>query len=191
MEICLVVLLFIPYLFLKYYLTDHDTKAEKDLVRFAEGIWLMSEHRFEEAFRYFDESVKANPKSAVAYAYRGKCNLHDENYFSAIYDISQALSFDNTLSDCYLDKGKAHYALQEFEEAFREFDKAVWFFRNQNPYALRMRGLARLRIDQFTQSERDLQRAAELGDEDSVLILSQSPFSVDLAKPLREPTSRH
>lgn len=176
MEICLVVLLFIPYLFLKYYLTDHETMAEKDLVRFAEGIWLMSENRFEEAFRYFDESVKANPKSAVAYAYRGKCNLHVENYYSAIYDFQQALSFDNTLSYCYLDKGKAHYALQEFEKAFREFDKAVWFFRNESVDALRLRGLARLRLDQFAQSERDLRRAAELGDEDSVLILAQSPF---------------
>lgn len=177
MEICLVVLLFIPYLFVKYYFTDHETKAEKDLARFVEGIWLMSENRFEEAFRYFDESVKANPKSAVAYAYRGKCNLHDENYYSAIYDLLQALSFDNTLSECYLDKGKAHYALQEFEEAFREFDKAVWFYRNENADALRLRGLARLRLDQFAQSERDLRRAVELGDEDSVLILSQSPFN--------------
>ncbi len=176
MEICLVVLLFIPYLFLKYYLTDHETKAEKDLARFAEGIWLMSENRFEEAFRYFDESVKANPKSAVAYAYRGKCNLHDENYYSAVYDLTQALSFDNTLSESYLDKGIAHYALQEFEEAFREFDKAVWFFRNESPDALRMRGLARLRLDQFTQSERDLRRAMELGDEDARFVLSQAPF---------------
>ncbi|WP_373512917.1 tetratricopeptide repeat protein, partial [Persicitalea sp.] len=94
MEICLVVLLIIPYLFVKYYLTDHETKAEKDLARFAEGIWLLNENRFEEAFRYFDEVVKANPKSAVAYAYRGKCNLFDENYYSALYDLEQALSFD-------------------------------------------------------------------------------------------------
>lgn len=176
MEISLVVLLFIPYLFLKYYLTDHETKAEKDLARFAEGIWLMSENRYEEAFRYFDESVKTFPKSAVAYAYRGKCNFKDENYFSAVYDFQQALSFDNTLSECYLDKGKAHYALQEFEEAFREFDKAVWFFRNEGADALRLRGLARLRLDQFAQSERDLRRAAELGDEDARIVLSQAPF---------------
>ncbi len=184
MEIFLVVLLFIPYLFVKYYLTDHETKAEKDLARFAEGIWLMSENRFEEAFRYFDQSVKANPKSAIAFACRGKCNLRDENYYSAIYDLAQALSFDNTLSECYLDKGKAHYALQEFEEAFREFDKAVWFFRNESADALRLRGMARLRLAQFTQSERDFVRAAELGDEDSRVILSQSPFNKSIEKPL-------
>ncbi len=181
MEICLVVLLFIPYLFIKYFLTDHDTKADKDLLRFAAGVKLISESDFEAAFHYFDEAVKTNPKSAVAYAYRGKCNLHDENYYSAIYDLSLALSFDNTLADCYLDKGKAHFALKEFEDAFREFDKAVWFFRNEKADALRLRGLSRLRMDQFSQSKRDLLRAVELGDEDSVQILSQSPFNIDLS----------
>ncbi|GHB81988.1 tetratricopeptide repeat protein [Persicitalea jodogahamensis] len=180
MEICLVVLLFIPYLFIKYLLTDHESKAEKDLIRFSEGVRLIEGSKFETAFHYFDEAVKANPKSAVAYALRGKCNLRDENYYSAIYDFSQALSFDNTLADCYLDKGKAHFALHEFEDAFREFDKAVWFFRNEKADALRLRGLSRLRMDQFAQSKRDLLRAVELGDEDSVQILSQFPFNIDL-----------
>ena len=129
MEICLVVLLFIPYLFVKYFLTDHETKAEKDLARFAEGVQLVQQNQCEAAFQYFDKAVKANHKSAVAYAYRGKCHLHEENYYSALYDFSQALSFDNTLAECYLDKGRAHLALQEYEDAFREFDKAVWFFQ--------------------------------------------------------------
>ena len=100
MEICLVVLLFIPYLFLKYYLTDHETRAEKDV----------------------------------------------------------------------------HLALHEFRDAFREFDKAVWFFRNENPEAIRLRGVARLRMQQFVQSERDFMRAMQLGDEDARFILSQAPF---------------
>jgi tetratricopeptide (TPR) repeat protein len=176
MEICLLVLLFIPYLILKYYLTDHDTKAEKDYNRFAEGIALFRRKSFEDAFVYFDQQVKLYPKSAIAYAYRGKCNLLDENYYSALYDLTQALSFDNTLAECYIDKGKVHMALLEFKDAFREFDKAVWFFRNENAEALRLRGLARLRMQQIVQSERDFIRAVELGDEDSRFILSQAPF---------------
>lgn len=176
MEICLIVLLFIPYLILKYYLTDHETKAEKDSARFAEGIKIFRSKDFEAAFAYFDQQVKLYPKSAIAYAYRGKCNAQDENYFSALYDLAQALSFDNTLAECYIDKGKVHLALLEFKDAFREFDKAVWFYRNENPEAIRLRGLARLRMQQFVQSERDFLRAVELGDEDSRFILSQAPF---------------
>lgn len=176
MEIGLVALLFIPYLFLKYYLTDHETKAEKDTARYAEGILLFRDKHYEEAFKYFDEQVKLYPKSALAYAYRGKCNLQDENYYSALFDFSQALSFDNTLADTYIDKGKVHLALLEFGDAFREFDKAVWFYRNENPEAIRLRGVARLRMQQFVQSERDFMRAVQLGDEDARFILSQAPF---------------
>jgi tetratricopeptide (TPR) repeat protein len=176
MEICLIILLFIPYLFIKYYFTDHDTKSEKDMNRFREGLRLIQEKRFDEGFTYFDQAVNENRKSAVAYAYRGKCNLHLENYYSALFDFSEALSFDNTLAECYLDKGKTHMILLEFEDAFREFDKAIWFFRNENADALRQRGLARLRMRQWLQSERDFVRAMELGDEDSRFILSQAPF---------------
>ena len=63
MEICLVVLLFIPYLFLKYYFTDHETKAEKDAARFEEGIILYRNKRYEEAFAYFDQQVKLYPRT--------------------------------------------------------------------------------------------------------------------------------
>ncbi|HEV7349605.1 hypothetical protein [Telluribacter sp.] len=176
MEISLLVLLFIPYLVIKYHLTDHDTPAEKDFIKFQEGIQLYTQGQCEAAFRYFDQQVKQNPKSAVAYAYRGKCNLHDENYYSAIYDLTQALSYDNTLPGCYLDKGKAHLALREYDCAFREFDKAVWFFHNANADAVRFRGLCRLRMHQYQQSARDLHRAVELGDEEARYLLSQPPF---------------
>ncbi len=182
MEICLIILLFIPYLILKYYLTDHDTKSEKDMARFREGIQLFEDKQYENAFSYFDQAVKEHRKSAVAYAYRGKCNFQLDNYYSALFDFSEALSFDNTLAECYLDKGKAHMALLEFREAFREFDKAVWFYRNNNPDALRLRGLSRLRMQQLVQSERDFVRAVELGDEDARFILSQAPFYKVLIK---------
>lgn len=181
MEICLIILLFIPYLVLKYYLTDHETQADKDRTRYQEGIGYLRDNQLDEAFHFFDKAVKANPKSAVAYAYRGKCNLYEENYYSALYDLAQALSYDNTLAECYLDKGKAHMALCEYREAFLEFDKAVWFFRNEKADAYRLRGVSRLRMHQITQSERDLVRAYELGDEDSGYILSQAPFHKTLA----------
>jgi tetratricopeptide (TPR) repeat protein len=176
MEISLLLLLFIPYLVIKYHLTDHDTPAEKDFKRFQEGVELYQRQQFEEAFGYFTQQVKQYPKSAVAYAYRGKCNLHDENYYSAIYDLTQSLSFDNTLAETYLDLGKAYLALKDYPGAFREFDRAVWFFHNTNADAIRLRGLCRLRMHQFQQSARDLHRALELGDEEARFLLTQPPF---------------
>ncbi len=177
MEITLISFFFVIYLIIRYYTIDHDTLAEKDLKRFQKGIALVRDRQFEEGFTYFDNAVRQHPKSAVAYAYRGKCQLAHDNPYSAIYDLTQALSLDNTLADCYLDRGIAFYRTEQNTEAFREFDKAVWYFRDDKPDAYRWRALARIELRQLPQAEHDLRRAVLLGDEDSFQILRQPPFT--------------
>ncbi|MFN4147323.1 MAG: tetratricopeptide repeat protein [Runella sp.] len=176
METFLLILLLIPYLVLRYYLTDHDTPSEKEKKRLAEGIEIYEKQSYEEAFEYFDRQVKENRKSAIAYAYRGKCNRANDNIYSALYDFSQALSYDNTLTDVHLDKGRILYELEEYDEAFLSFDKAVWFSQGHEPEALRWRALARLQKDQIEQAENDLKKAVKLGDENAAYVLSQPPF---------------
>lgn len=177
MEIALLGLLFVLYLTIRYYLMDHDTPSEKDQKRFKSGIDLVAKRQHDQAYTYFDEAVRQHPKSAIVYAYRGKCNLAQENYYSAIYDLTQAISRDNTLADCYLDRGIALYRIEEYQNAFREFDKAVWYFRDEKPDAYRWRALARIQVRQLPQAENDLRRAVSLGDENSFHILMQPPFT--------------
>jgi tetratricopeptide (TPR) repeat protein len=177
MEIALLGVLFMLYLTIRYYLMDHDTPSEKDQKRFKKGIDLVAERQFDQAYTYFDDLVRQYPKSAIAYAYRGKCNLAQENFYSAIYDLTQAISRDNTLADCYLDRGIALYQIEEYQNAFREFDKAVWHFRDEQPDAYRWRALARIQVRQLPQAENDLRRAVSLGDENSFHILMQPPFT--------------
>lgn len=177
MEVVALGLLFTIYLTIRYYLVDHDTLSDKDQKRFREGIELVKNRKFDEAHPYFDNAIRQYPKSAVAYAYRGKCQLVQENYFSAIYDLTQAINLDNTLADCYLDRGIAYYYTDEFQQAFREFDKAVWHFRDEKPDAYRWRALARIQFRQLPQAENDLRRAISLGDENSFSILRHPPFT--------------
>lgn len=177
MEVALLSLLFVLYLTIRYYLVDHDTPADKDRKRFRKGIDWVTNREFVQAHDYFDEMVRQHPKSAIAYAYRGKCQLAQQNYYSAIYDLTQAISRDNTLADCYLDRGIAYYSIEEFQNAFREFDKAVWHFRDEKPDAYRWRALARIQVRQLPQAEHDLRRAVSLGDENSFHILLQPPFT--------------
>ncbi|GAB3496104.1 hypothetical protein GCM10027341_14380 [Spirosoma knui] len=177
MEVALLGLLFVLYLTIRYFVTDHDTPADKDRNRFRKGIDLVQKRNFFEAHRYFDEAVRQYPKSAIAYAYRGKCQLAQENYYSALYDLTQAVNRDNTLADCYLDRGIAYYRIDEFQNAFREFDKAVWHFRDEKPDAYRWRALARIQVRQLPQAESDLRRAVSLGDENSFHLLRQPPFT--------------
>jgi tetratricopeptide (TPR) repeat protein len=176
METFFLILLFIPYVVMRYHLTDHDTPSEKDKKRLVEGIELFQNQEYSKAFEYFNQALKLNRKSAVAYAYRGKCNMKEENLFSALYDFTQAISFDNTLPDVHLDRGIVQYKLGEFENAFLSFDKAVWFSRGEEPESLRWRALARLKLHQHSQAEKDLQKAVKLGDEDAAFVLSRPPF---------------
>ena len=177
MEVALLCLFFGIYLTIRYFTTDHDTAADKDRGRFQMGIDLYQKRAVAEALTYFDEAVRQHPKSAVAYAYRGKCQLLQKNYYSAIYDLTEAISRDNTLADCYLDRGMAYYYTEQYPSAFREFDKAVWHFRDQQPDAYRWRALARIQLRQLPQAENDLRRAIALGDENSFHLLLQPPFT--------------
>jgi tetratricopeptide (TPR) repeat protein len=177
MEVTLLGLLFAIYLVLRYYLIDHETASEKDQKRFQEGILLVKDRQIDTAFDYFNEAVQKHPKSAVAYAWRGKCQLLLENHYSAIYDLTEAISRDNTLAECYLDRGIALYRVEQFTEAFREFDKAVWHIRDERPDAYRWRAVARIELRQLAQAENDLRRAVMLGDEDAFQLLRQPPFT--------------
>lgn len=56
MEVALLLLLFIPYLVIRYYFIDHDTPAEKDRHRFRQGIELIQDRRLDEALAYFSAS---------------------------------------------------------------------------------------------------------------------------------------
>ncbi|GAB3276321.1 hypothetical protein GCM10027347_49990 [Larkinella harenae] len=177
MEVALLGLFFFLFLFIRYFVVDHETPAEKDRRRFLEGIQFVQQHRYDEAFRFFDEAVQQNPKSSIAFAYRAKCHLRNENIYSALFDLTCALSLDNTVAESYLDKGIALYQLNRFQEAFNEFDKAVWYFRGQQPDAMRWRALAGIQLDRYNQARADLIRAIELGDENSAYLLKQPPFS--------------
>jgi tetratricopeptide (TPR) repeat protein len=155
MDVIFVVPLVIFLLVLQYYRTDHDTAADKDRKRYAEGIELFDAGNYAAAFAYFNQKIKENRKSAIAYTYRGKCHLKEENLHSALYDFTQALSFDTTLSDVHLEKGKVLYQLEEFNEAFLSFDKAVWFSRGSNTDALHWRNLAHEKFNPSSKTEKE------------------------------------
>jgi tetratricopeptide (TPR) repeat protein len=143
----------------------------RDREKLQEGEQLFSENRYEEAQVFFTEKLKNFPKSAKAYLLRAKTNLYLENHFSALYDIEQSISFDNTIAEAYMVKGRILYKLREFDKAFLEFDKADWFYRSENPEALRWRGMARYCIGQLEHAISDFNMAVELGDEDAAYIL--------------------
>lgn len=157
MDVIFVVPLVVFLLVLQYYRTDHYTAVDKDRKRYAEGITLFEAGDYAAAFAYFNQKIKENRKSAIAYIYRGKCHLKEENLHSALYDFTEALSFDTTLSDVHLEKGKVLYQLDEFNEAFLAFDKAVWFSRGNNTDALHWRSLVHEKLNPSSVIEKEVE----------------------------------
>lgn len=147
MDAVFVIPLVLSLLALKYYLTDHDTATDKDRKRYAAGISLFEAGDYTSAHTYFDQKIQENRKSAIAYAYRGKCNRQADNLYSALYDFTEALTFDNTLTDVHLEKGMVLYQMEEYHEAFLSFDKAVWFSRGKNTDALHWRSLTNQKLN--------------------------------------------
>lgn len=143
LDAIIVIPLLLAYFVIKYYATDHETTVEKDRKRFVEGIRLYEKGEYTAALQYFDQKVKEYPKAALVYAYRGKCHLQDDNLYTALFNFNQALAFELNLPDILLEKGKIHFTLGEFQEAFLAFDKAAWFTRNKNPEILEWRQRAK------------------------------------------------
>jgi tetratricopeptide (TPR) repeat protein len=169
----LLLLFFLPFFLTLMFFNWLEEKFYRfrDIEKLGEGEILLAEKKYSEAQIFFTEKLISFPKSPKAYFYRSKANLYLDNYFSALYDIEQSISFDNTIPDCFVLKGKILYKLQEFDKAFLEFDKADWFYRSGNAETLRWRGMSRYLIGQVENAIIDFKRAVELGDEDADYIL--------------------
>jgi tetratricopeptide (TPR) repeat protein len=164
MEVFALFILFLGCLFIKAVLFKPNDPTSRDEKKYKEGIDLVNTKRYEEAFHYFNEALKVNAASGLAYAYRGKCNLYLNDLFAAIYDSTEALAYDHCIADAYLVKGTALFELEMYKEAYLEFDKAVWYAR-RNGEAYRWRALCSAKLGLTEKIHADFAKAIELGDE--------------------------
>jgi tetratricopeptide (TPR) repeat protein len=164
MEVFVLFVLFMGCLFVKALLFKPNDPTSRDEKKFKEGIQLVNSKRYEEGFAYFNKALKENPKSGLAYACRGRCNLCLNDLFAAIYDTTEALAYDHCIADAYLVKGIALFELEMYKDAFIEFDKAVWYARN-NGESYRWRALCRTKLGMADKAYEDFAKAINLGDE--------------------------
>jgi tetratricopeptide (TPR) repeat protein len=172
METALLLVYSFFYILFKVVTGVEDDPVTKDAKAMAEGLQLMSHKQFKEGLEYFTRMTQERPKSALAWASKGKCNLALGNLYATIADCTRAATLENNLPDAYMDKGKAFTQLKEYKDAFREFDKAAWYYRD-NAEAFRWRGLTHLELGNKEKAYNDLRKAVQLGDEDSNYILRQ------------------
>ncbi len=158
------------------YVIGSRSPLDKERRKYRAGITLFQTRDYDAAFTWFDAAIRQDRRSCIPYLYRGKCHLRNENLNSALYDLTQALTYDNSLADAYVERGRVYLAMHNIERAHEDFDRAFLYSFGRDPVVLRYRGMTFLQKHLYFQAAKDLRKAAELGDEDACHQLMQPPF---------------
>lgn len=172
MEALIFFIVIAGYIGLKVAFGATQDPIAKDKKKFDAGIRLVKAKDWNKAYVYFNAMISDSPRSAVAYAFRGKCRLAMGEVYNALADFTKATDLDYNMAEAYIDKTKALIELEEYEQALAEAHKAVWHLRN-NGEAHRLRGVVLLKMGEAGKAALDFKKAVSLGDEDAGFILSQ------------------
>lgn len=158
----LVVLAVFGYIYYLRNYADLRNKSEKETVSLQEGIKLYHDGNIQSAFEYFDAKIKARPKSSVAYLYRALCYKKMGNINAARQDLVSGLSYDATLPDLHLEKGKLEYESKMLKDALDSLNKAVLYNGDQNQAPYRWRGLTYQALGLDAEAQKDFLKESDL-----------------------------
>lgn len=179
MEFLVVLSLFGYIYYLRNY-ADLRTNSEKETANVADGVVLYKQGKISEALNYFDQKIKARPKSSIAYLYRGLRHKAQGDNTLALRDMITGLSYDGTLAEIHLEKGKLEYESNHFVQALESFDKAVLYDGDENQAPYRWRGLARQALGRDAEAQNDFLKEAEILKQK----LAAGPIVVEQKMPL-------
>jgi tetratricopeptide (TPR) repeat protein len=89
------------------------------------GIVYTQKGWYDSAISIFQESIKANPNSALPHLYLGHVNYQKGYWDEAIKEYKEAIDLDSTMAIAYSDLGYLYDQMNNDEEAFRVYRKAV------------------------------------------------------------------
>jgi tetratricopeptide (TPR) repeat protein len=151
----IVVISLVGYIYYLRNYADLRTNSEKEAATLQEGIHLYNHSEYQKAFDYFDQRIKAKPKSSVAYLYRALCYKKSGDMDAAKRDLTSGLSYDGTLSALHLEKGKIEYETQLLTDALESFNKAVLYDGDEHEATYHWRGLANQALGRDIEAQKD------------------------------------
>lgn len=92
---------------------------------FEEGMRLYEAGRREEAIRYFDRAVAAEPQRKEAWLYRGRAYGETKNDGEAFRSYEQALRLDPCYAEAFFQRGRTYLWERRPEQAIREYTSAI------------------------------------------------------------------
>jgi predicted O-linked N-acetylglucosamine transferase (SPINDLY family) len=93
------------------------------------GVIYAQRTQYTEALKYFNDSLKALPKNALALSNLGNVLLQLKEYNKALDAYDKSLKIDAKYEEAWSNKGNALYELKRYEEAIACHDRAL----NLNP----------------------------------------------------------
>ena len=93
------------------------------------GVIYAQRTQYTEALKYFNDSLKALPKNALALSNLGNVFLQLKEYNKALDAYDKSLKIDAKYEEAWSNKGNALYELKRYEEAIACHDRAL----NLNP----------------------------------------------------------
>jgi tetratricopeptide (TPR) repeat protein len=158
----LVLIAFFGYIYYLRNFADLRTKSEKEFANLAPGIQLYKSDKIDEAFTYFNQKIKSQPKSSVAYLYRGLCYLAKNQKEEALIDFKTGLSYDESVAELHLELGKFYFHSGNQELALASLNKAVFNSNGTNASAFHWRAKVKEALGQLEEAQTDFDQEATL-----------------------------
>jgi tetratricopeptide (TPR) repeat protein len=104
---------------------DRFDAQSRSFVYVMRGYAYQKKSDFDNAIRDFDEALRYNPNSVMAYYDRAICHHARRDYDRAISDYSDALRLDPNHAEAHADRGVAYMLKGEYGLALQDFEQAV------------------------------------------------------------------
>jgi tetratricopeptide (TPR) repeat protein len=166
MEGVFLLLVFVFYIAIRLLFWLAPDVRQKDRKHIKPALDLIAHRAYQPAIPLLTDYLRQKPKSIETLLARAKCYYELDEPLLALADCTRATNLDNHLPTAYMLKGKSFLAMDHLEEALAEFEKAVWYDR-ENPEPITFRGLVWRRMGKEHRAQADLALAASMGDENA------------------------
>jgi len=165
MEAVCIGFVFIGYILLRLMLGHHRTPTMRDKKKHQDYINQVTNKEYTDVLPKLEKALLNTPESAICWLLKVACHLGLREYHQAILYADKARNIDDNLYEIYYYKALAYFHLSFFEEALAEFNKAIWYSREQCSDAFYYKGLLLLKYRENENACRVFEKAIKLGHE--------------------------
>ena len=133
---------------------------------FRKGVELQEQERFQEAVAKYNEAIRLDPQSDVAYYGRGNAYYDLGQFEPAIQDFDEAVRLHPQRARPYYSRGNAYLSLGQFQRGIKDLDEAIRLDPGDGG-AYNNRGAAYGNLGQFQRAIEDFDEAIRLDPGDA------------------------